>query len=232
MARLNRLVVAGLVHHVTQRAVAGGCAFVDTTDRALFLQALRRGSTEHGASIHAYVLLDDEVQLLLTPAHAEGLGSMMQALARFYVAAFNRRHGRAGALWQGRFRAAPVEAGEPSLACMRFMEQAPGRAGWAGAMPDFEWSSAAHHAGVRVDPLLTRLPADSAYWALGNTPFERDVAYRALLDQPMTAAQCQAIESSTQRGWAFGSGEFLARLDDATGRRVTANPRGRPRRPR
>jgi putative transposase len=230
MARLNRLVVAGLPHHVSHRAVAGGRLFADAVDRELFLQVLRRCSSEHGVVVHAYVLLEHEVQLLLTPVIAEDLGRMMQALSRFYVPAFNRRHGRAGALWQGRFRSAPVGGGEPLLTCVRYLEQAPARAGWVGAVEEYAWSSAAHHVGVRVDPLLTRLPADSGYWRLGNTPFERDAAYRALLARPLTAKEASAVEASTLKGWALGSGEFLARVTSTTGRRATVNARGRPKR--
>ena len=230
MARLNRLVVAGLAHHVSHRAVAGGCLFVDASDRELFLQLLRRSSSEHGVAVHAYVLLEHEVQLLLTPVIAEDLGRMMQALSRFYVPAFNRRHGRAGALWQGRFRSAPVGGGEPLLTCVRYLEQAPARAGWGGAVEEYAWSSAAHHVGLRVDSLLTRLPADSDYWRLGNTPFERDAAYRALLALPLTPSQASVVEATTLKGWALGSGEFLARVASTTGRRATVNARGRPKR--
>jgi putative transposase len=173
--------------------------------------------------------MEHEVQLLLTPGIGESLGRMMQALTRFYVPAFNRRHGRAGALWQGRFRAAPVGGATPLLTCMRYLEQAPFRAGWLGEPTEYVWSSAAHHCGLRADPLLLRVPAESAYWQLGNTPFDRESAYRVLLAQPLTAADVSAVEASTPRGWALGSGEFLARLGEMTGRRTSVKSRGRPK---
>ena len=230
MARLNRLVVAGLAHHVIQRAVAAGRAFINPADCELFLQALRRSCTEHGGvEVHAYALVESEFQLLLTPTVGSNLGRMMQALARFYVPAFNQRHGRAGALWQGRYRAAPVGGAETLLTCMLYVEQLPRRGGWAGSLAEFDGSSAAHHTGRRADPLLARVPAGSAYWQLGNTPFERDAAYRVLLDQPLSAAQVAAVEASTPKGWALGPGEFLAGLGQATDRRVAIGRRGRPR---
>ena len=228
MARLTRLVVAGLAHHVIHRAVSGGVAFADAQDRQQFLQILKRCSVEHGVAVHAYVLLDREFQLLVTPDAAEQLSRMMQALARFYVPAFNRRHGRAGALWQGRFRAAPVVGAQALLDCMRYLEQAPVRAGWAGSILEFDGSSAAYHAGRVADVLLSAVPTASAYWALGNTPFARDAAYQALLESPVSAAMAANLESCTPFGWALTSDGASVELSRVAPRRVTSKPKGRP----
>lgn len=234
MARLNRLVVAGLAHHVALQAVFGADAFAGRDDAPLFLKALRRSSVEHRVAIHAYVLLKNEVQLLATPTAGENIGFMMQALARFYVGAFNRRHGRSGALWQSRFRAAPVGGARELLCCMRFIEQAPARSGWPDPVTAFPWSSAAPHAGIRTDlPLadlpLADVPPGSAYWQLGNTPFEREAAYRDLLGEPLGPTDIDRVEATTLKGWAMGSGEFIASLAAHTPRRIQAQPRGRPR---
>ena len=229
MARLSRLVVAGLAHHVSLHAVAGSDAFVDSADHALFLDAMRRSGAENGVAVHAGVLMGDKVQLLATPSVAEDLGRMMQALARFYVGPFNRRHGRAGALWQSRFRAAPVGGAAELLTCMLYIEQAPRRAGVSGAAVDFLWSSAAHHAGTRNNPLWAAVPPASGYWQLGNTPFEREAAYAALLESPLAASVLASVEATTLRGWALGSGEFIASLAAETSRRPVARARGRPR---
>ena len=229
MARLSRLVVAGQAHHVSLRVVAGSDAFVEDADHALFLDAVRRSAAEHRVAIHAFVLLGSEVQLLATPAAAEDLGRMMQALARFYVGPFNRRHGRNGALWQSRFRAAPVGGAAELLSCMLFIEQAPRRSGLSGRVVDFEWSSAAHHAGIRSTALWAGVPPASGYWLLGNTPFEREAAYASLLEAPLEVGQLTRIEATTLKGWAMGSGEFIASLAAETPRRPVARARGRPR---
>ena len=232
MARLNRFVVAGEAHHLVHRTVAGTDAFPGPTDLPLFIDALRRSSREHGVLIHAYVLLPHEIQLMATPPADDSLSRMMQALARFYVPSYNRRHDRAGALWQGRFRAAPVGGAQALLTCMRYIEQAPQRAGWSGQAAEFSHSSASHHVGNGVDLTVAPAPNASGYWKLGNTPFEREAAYRNLLDHPLAAAQLQAVESSTLKGWAMGSGEFLASLAAsalAGARRPATKARGRPR---
>jgi putative transposase len=229
MARLNRLVIPGQAHHVSLRAVTGSAAFVEAADQALFLEALRRSGSENRVAIHACVLLGGEVQLLATPAAAEDLGRMMQALARFYVGPFNRRHGRSGALWQSRFRVGPVGGAAELLTCMLYIEQAPRRSGVSGPVVDFDWSSAAHHAGIRSTALWAAVPPASGYWLLGNTPFEREASYAALLEVPLAAEELARIEATTLKGWAMGSGEFIASLAAQTLRRPAARPRGRPR---
>lgn len=228
MARLPRFVVAGHVHHVVLQSLPDRPAFVDSGDYGSFIEAFRRSSAEQDVAIHSYALLPHEVHLMVTPSEATALGRMMQALARFYVPAFNRRHGRSGALWSGRYRAAPVGGASPLLTCMLFVEQAPERGG-AGPALDYPWSSAGHHAGASAGPLAAAVPAGSAYWQLGNTPFERDAAYAALLAQPLSPQEAAQVERSTVRGWALGSGEFLARLGAESARRSQPKPKGRPK---
>ncbi|MEY8876094.1 MAG: transposase [Leptothrix sp. (in: b-proteobacteria)] len=225
MARQPRLALAALPHHVLQRGQQHVPVFVDDDDRRAYLQALHEAAANERIAIHAYVLLDDQVQLLLTPPSAEGLSRLMQAVGRRYVGAYNRRHGRAGTLWDGRFRAAVVDAQSHLLLCARAIEQAPQRHGWLGPLADWPWSSAAHHVGRRRDALVSLHPC---VWALGNTPFERELAWQRLLDEPLTDAVVQQVQQAISQGWALGSGAFLASLAEATDRPVSPRPRGRP----
>ena len=133
MARLARLAVAGHVHLLKQRGNNGQAVFIDRTDREYFLRLLREAATANQVAIHAYALTDSEVTLLATPGAVNGLSRMMQSLGRRYVIWFNRRHGRTGTLWEGRFRATVIEAERLLQACICFVELAPVRAGLVGA---------------------------------------------------------------------------------------------------
>ncbi|WP_310460107.1 transposase [Sphaerotilus sp.] len=227
MARLPRLAIAGLVHHVIQRGHNRQAVFLDDHDRSTYLTALREAAALQRVAVHAYVLMDDHVHLLVTPPTAEALSKMLQAIGRRYVSAFNRRHGRVGTLWDGRFRATVLESGPHVLTCMRYIEQNPQRLIPPTAATDYPWSSAPHHLGKRRDPLLTD---HALYWATGNTPFEREMAWRRLLDEPLSGDEIQAHTDSALKGWALGSGAFLASLGAATERPMAPRPRGRPAR--
>ena len=96
MARLPRLVIPGLPHHLIQRGHNRQPIVLDDEDRRQFLALLREAAVNQRVALHAYVLMDNHLHLLATPETPEGLSRMMQSLGRRYVAAFNQRHGRSG----------------------------------------------------------------------------------------------------------------------------------------
>jgi putative transposase len=216
MARLPRLVVADHPHLLVQRALAVRPAFVDSTDRQRYLDTLREALAAEGVQLHAYALLADEVRLLLTPRSTDALGRLMQAIGRRYVSAYNRRHGRAGTLWEGRFRCAVVEPGPSCLDAMLWV---------AGSSQDPDATSGLHHIGARRDGIVTDPPE---YWSLGNTPFERELAFRQRLSAGLPPARAAQILRCAHGGWAIGSPTFADAMAAACGRPTRPRPRGRP----
>lgn len=225
MARLPRLALAGEAHLAVLRGHGGRPVFEDEADRRTFLDALREAAAQHPTAVEAYVLADDHVHLLLRPARPEHLSAVVQGLGRRYVAAFNRRHGRSGTLWAGRFRAAPLQPGPWVLRAMLFIDSHAARAGREVAPGQGAFSSAAHHLGLRRDPLVADGPA---WWALGNTPFEREAAYRARLAEGLAPAELNRLAEASHKGWPLGDPAWLAMLGQQTGRPVAPRPRGRP----
>ncbi|MDE1951125.1 MAG: transposase [Burkholderiales bacterium] len=215
MARLPRLVVPGHAHYLIQRGHSGRTIFADESDRRAYLDALREAAAAQKVAVHAWALADSEVHLLLTPPAADALARLMQAIGRRYVSAYHRRHGGSGTLWDGRFRAALVEPGATLLSALLLVDAA------ATA------TSAGHRTGESRDPLVVDPPE---FWALGNTPFEREADYRTRLVQGLPEQQAQALRDAALGGWAQGSPGFIARLAEAVGRPLRPRARGRPRR--
>lgn len=225
MARLPRLVLPGHAHLLLQRGLSAQRVFVDDADRQQYLAALGEALRSQSVLLHAYALLDDGVLLLLRPPSQAALARCVQALGRRYVAAFNRRHGRSGTIWDGRFRAGVVQDGEPLLQALLLVDAAPQRQGLAGSPQQSVWASAPHRLGLKRDPLLSDPPE---YWRLGNTPFEREAAYGRLLVQGLDARTLQRFEHAAANGWALGSPQFLADIAQRLGRPVRPRARGRP----
>ncbi len=226
MARLPRLSLPGFAHLVLLSGHNGEAVFRDDEDRAAFLDALQAAFKRDGVSLHAYALLTDRIWLLCTPGQEGSLSRAMQGLGRRFAAAFNRRHGRSGSLWDGRYRSTVVEPGSTLLAVMLFVDQArddPIAADAEAAAP--RWSSARQHLG-----LAGPLPVDdlAEYWALGNTPFDRTAAFRALLADTAQSARLERVAAATRRGWPIGSSDFIEQLGALTTRPVRARARGRP----
>ena len=226
MARQPRRAIAAHPYHVVQRGNDRQRVFADDVDRRRYLEWLHEAAAAHGLAIHAYVLMDNHVHLLATPAGDDSLSRTMQAVGRRYVRWFNRRHGRSGTLWEGRFRSSLVEADRYLLACQRYIETNPVRAGMAATAADWPWSSHRHHVGLAVDPLVRPHPT---VWALGNTPFERESAYRRLFDEADAAPEHDWLRARLLSGKPTASLDFQRRLETATGLRLIPRPVGRPR---
>ncbi|NDY92360.1 transposase [Ideonella livida] len=227
MARQARLAVPGLAHCVRLTALAGQPAFLDDEDLTRFRAHLTEAVRSHGVQVHAFCLLPSRVDLLLRPEKDQGLSLAIQALGRRYVASFNLRHGRQGTLWAGRFRACPLQPGSAELAAMAWVESgAELREHLAPTLLQSPASSAMHHLGARREQLVTDPPG---YWALGNTPFERELAYRALLgaDSAEVAHWAPRLQAGLRGGRGVGEAEFASTLEVQLGL-GPRRPRGRP----
>lgn len=232
MARLPRLGVAAWPHLLVQQVHDGQLLARDDTDRQALSDALRDAARAHAVAVHAYHLGESSLMLVATPDAADGLSLLMQALGRRYVSGFNRRHGRQGGLWAGRYRGTVLDPARHVLDAMVLVETrelAPqmsaadlGAAGSQGAA----WSSAGHHLGLRTDPLVSD-PA--AFWALGNTPFERQAAWRQRLGEGLSDKRATELTQAMHKGWALLSPEQEQALSQNLGRRLSPRPRGRPR---
>ncbi|WP_194724316.1 transposase [Noviherbaspirillum malthae] len=229
MARLPRLVVPNQPHHILQSGIDQQPIFRDAADHTQFLGWLRDAARQFKVAVHAYVLLPSQIQLLVSPSDNTGLARMMQWVGRHYVPYFNAKYQRAGTLWQSRYKATVIESENYFLTCSQYIELSPVRHGLAGMPGEYPWSSHAHHAGMRSDPLIHDHPL---FWALGNTPFDREAAYRSLIDQGLVESQWLALETAVAKGWPLGSEKFLKVLAKQTSRRVSPAKRGRPAKPK
>ena len=225
MARLPRLTLADMPHHVIQRGNNRQVIFVDRADHERLLGLLADAAARFGVALHAYVLMDNHFHLLATPSTIIGLPQFMQAVGRSYVRYFNDRHGRSGTLWEGRYRSTLIQTDRYLLTCMAYIDLNPVRAGLVSDARDFPWSSHGHYAGLRHDKLLTPHPL---YWELGNTPFAREAAYAELVRAGVRPADQGTLTEATLRGWAAGDADFLASLQKFTERRVAKTKAGRP----
>lgn len=225
MARLPRLIVPQQAHHIVQRGNDRQSIFRDPDDFTAFLAWLRDAAKQSNVALHAYVLMPNHLHLLATPAEQDGLARMMQWVGRHYVQYFNRKYDRVGTLFQGRYKTTVIDSERYFLTCSRYIELNPARAALVANPPDYPWSSLEHHLGTKFDPLITDHPL---YWAMGNTPFEREAAYKALIEQGLTAEELKLMREATLKGWALGSDQFKLALEKKTSRRVLPAKRGRP----
>ena len=225
MARPARYFLPDQPLHVIQRGNNRSALFFAPDDYAQYRLWLAEAAAAYGCAVHAYVLMTNHVHLLVTPTRSESLPRTMQSLGRRYVRYVNETYRRTGTLWEGRYRAAPIDSEAYFLACCRYIELNPVRAGMVAAPGDYAWSSWRAHAEGAHDPLLTE---HELHRALGATPAERQAAYGALFDDALDPEFVEAVRTATNGGWALGGERFKRQIAEALGRRVTPAPVGRP----
>jgi putative transposase len=215
MARLARVVVPGVPHHVTQRGNRRQPVFFGEGDYRAYLALLAERARAANVGIWAWCLMPNHVHLMLTPAEPDGLRACLAEAHRRYSSMVNAREGWRGYLWQGRFASFPMDE-RHMLACARYIELNPIRAGLADRPENWRWSSARAHLTGKSDG-MTDLAALAR--AVGD--------WRAFLDAGIGEDELDALRSGERTGRPAGDDHFVRSLETRTGRPLMKRRVGR-----
>ena len=226
MARLPRLRLPDLPLHVVVRGNNRQPIFVSDGDRIVFHRTLGDAAARFGMEVHAYVFMPNHVHLLATGRSTDSVSKAIQSLGRRYVAYFNFIHRRTGTLWEGRFYSSVVDADRYFLACQRYIETNPVRAGLCRKPIEFAWSSHRYYAAHTADDLVTPHSIHDQFRGA------EAAAYRHIFAEDLTVETLEAIRDAVKHGWALGNDEFRERLAQLSPRRAGRISRiGRPKKP-
>jgi putative transposase len=177
MPRLPRVYVPGLSVHVFQRGHNRAAIFHESRDYQQFLTLVCSAARHNGLDVHGFALMTNHYHLVTTPQSKSALPRAMKQIDGDYVRYYNRKHGRLGTLWGGRYQAKLIDDERYWLTCLRYVEWNPVEAGIVAAAEDYRWSSYRVHAAGADNGWLVPHPL---YQGLGSTPAERQAAYRAI----------------------------------------------------
>ena len=213
MARLARLVIPGLPHHVTQRG-NGRKVFFSEDDYRLYRDLLAANCREAGVACWAYVLMPNHIHAILVPDDEDGLRAALAPTHRRYAGLINARRRRSGHFWQGRYGAAAMDE-EHVAACFRYILRNPVTAGLAAAPERWRWSSAgAYLKGIddgltETEAMLLRFPD-----------------MRALLRGGESEMDALVVREDETTGRPRGDERFMKKLERKTGRVLRPAKRG------
>jgi putative transposase len=211
---------------VIQRGNNRQACFHAGDDYRFYLEWLGSCARETGCSVHAYVLMTNHVHLLVSSLTTEGVGKLMKRLGQRYVQYFNRSYGRSGTLWEGRFRSCLTQEESYVLACYRYIELNPVRAGIVDHPGEYPWSS--YRANAQGEESGWLAPHD-CYRGLALDDQARQAAYRELFRQRLDPGVVDEIRGATNSNYVLGSARFQDQVSKALGRRVVRGRSGRPR---
>ena len=225
MPRKPRFYQPGIPVHVFQRGHNKAPVFFDDEDYLVYLRILRETAAECGCLVHAYVLMTNHVHLLVTPETSKAISTLFQCIGRHFVPYMNKAYQRRGSLWEGRHKGNIIESEAYFLICMRYIEMNPVRAGMVDHPAKYRWSSYVANA-QGVENVVIR--AHEQYLALGNSPEDRQAAYRGLFEIKADANELDIIRASLCSGTPLGNQCFKKQVEVMAGRKVGLIKPGRP----
>jgi putative transposase len=215
MARLARVVVAGVPHLVTQRGNGRARTFFSPEDYGFYLRLLTENCRACRVTCLGYVLMPNHVHLILVPKDADGLRKALSATHRAYAGTINARRKRSGHFWQGRFGCVAMDDAH-AAAALRYVLLNPVRARLVKGPEDWAWSSAGALLKRRRDGLTDAAAARAQFGEI-----------RALLgDVPELDLQAEALRRAESVNRPIGSSRFLDRLERKLGRTLKPAKRG------
>jgi len=216
MARLARVVIPGLPHHVTQRGNGRGKTFFGDDDYALYRDLLATHCRAAKVEVWAWCLMPNHVHLILVPSDPDGLRRALSRVHRAYAGIVQARRKRSGHFWQGRFGAVAMDEAHLAAA-LRYVSLNPVRARMVARAQDWRWSSTRAHLRGKDDGVTAREAVKQIFpdvaGLLSRTPENEDDLFDRL----------RAAESI---GRPIGSDRFLARIEKLTGRVLKPGKRG------
>lgn len=214
MPRTARASAGGYCYHVLNRGNARAEVFHREGDYEAFLAMIAEASVRLPMRLLAYCLMSNHFHLALWPPSDGDLSRWMHWLLTTHVRRYLKSYHTSGHVWQGRFKAFPIQEDEHLRAVLRYIERNPLRAGLVERAEHWPWSS------------LHRATASPR---LHSGPVPRGEGWVEAVNAPMTETECEPIRHSLRRGRPLGSDAWVRRTADRLGLGSSLRPRGRPR---
>ena len=213
MARMARVVVPGIPHHVTQRGNRKQTTFFHEDDYQAYITFLGEWSQRCAVQIWVYCLMPNHVHFIAVPESEDGLRRAIGEAHKRYSNRINSREGWRGHLWQGRFSSYPLDE-TYLLTASRYIEMNPVRARLVKSPENYPWSSASAHLNGRDDSLVKVRPLLDM---VGD--------WQSFLWGPIPGRELQNLKRHERTGRPLGAPRFIHQLELAVGRVLQ---RGKP----
>ena len=219
MARIARVVVPKIPHHIIQRGNRRQEVFFCREDYEIYISLIREWCDKSGVQIWAYCLMPNHIHLIATPETKEVLSRGIGEAHRRYTKMINFRQGWRGYLWQGRFASFPMDK-QYLMAAIRYIELNPSRAKMVSKPWEYEWSSARAHVEGKDDKLVKV----KAVRLLKGTENWKEFLLRGIDENEM-----EELRRHEHTGQPLGEKSFISKIENQIDRifqRKKSGPKG------
>jgi REP-associated tyrosine transposase len=221
MPRTARYAPKGLIYHAMNRAVARLPLFQKPADYEAFERVMSEAHEKFPIDVFAYCVMPNHWHFVLRPTKDGQLTDFLRCLAHTHTMRWHAHHQTAGTghLYQGRFKAFPVEDDDHFYTVVRYVERNALRAGLVDRAEQWQWSS-----------LWRRTSGNAEARALlARWPVPRPRNWLARVNAPLTPAELAAVRRAIQRNSPLGNPRWQQKVANRLGLQSTLRPRGRPR---
>lgn len=222
MPRIARIVASGYPHHITQRGNYRQKIFSSDGDRGKYMTLIANESKRYRLKVLAYCLMPNHVHFIAVPENDDSLSNVFKYTNMKYSQYYNKKIGSCGHLFQGRFFSSIMDE-RYVIACARYIERNPVRAGMVKNLYDWNWSSAKIHCGMDKHDIL----GVNDLFDYVDYP-QKD--WKKFVEEPDEIDEIKIIREQTRRGRPLGEDSFIKKLEKKLNRFLMLKPRGRPRR--
>jgi len=226
MPRYARCAAPDVIYHIIHRGNNKQAIFYSPNDYSYFLKLIKEAKKKYMVSIYSYALMINHIHFLLKSCVAEHLAKFMKFIAQRHAQYINHVYKRTGTLWEGRFKSSPVSADSYLIACSRYIEMNPVRAGLVSSPEDYKYTSYAAKIGLREDKILD---FDPWYLSLGADNTERQRQYQKFFKESIPEDEWKIIRECINKNGVFGNDEFKKQIEEVLGRKIELRGKGRPR---
>jgi len=221
MPRTARIAPGGVVYHALNRAVARLPLFEKDEDYEAFERVLQEAQERHPTRIVSYCLMPNHWHFVLWPREDGELTGFLRWLTHTHTMRWHAHHRTLGTghLYQGRFKAFPVQSDDHFYAVARYVERNALRANLVPRAQQWRWSSVwrRRHGDSSARALLSPWPL----------PMPQDWLRR--LNRPQSQAEVESLRVALRRGSPYGNPNWAKQTAVRLGLEYTLRPRGRPR---
>jgi len=158
MPRRTRLLIPNACYHIIQRGNQKQNIFLEGADFEKYLEILLHYKRKYVFKLYAYCLMPNHIHLIVEVKNENDLAKIMQGVSLTYALWFNKKYGKVGHLWQGRFKNMVIQKDRYLIDCLNYIEYNPVRANLVSSPLDYMWSSWKYRTLNIRSNLLNMLP--------------------------------------------------------------------------